>query len=84
MGMDYIQLTSHLPLLTKVVQVNPQFPSPQGLDPQPLCRLLQVCPVKQNGMDQVLVGGAAPGGGWGSILSKKVLLLLLLSRFSRV
>ena len=72
MGMEYVQLTPHLPVITKVVQVDPQFPSPQGLDPQPLCHLLQACPVKQNGTDQALVGGTAPGGGQGSILSKKV------------
>ena len=51
--MEYVQLTSHLPLLTKVVQVDPQFPSPQGLDPQPLCHLLQACPVKQNGTERI-------------------------------
>ena len=72
MGMKYVQLTSHLPLLTKVVQADAQFPSPQGLDPQPLCHLVQACPVKQNGTDQALVGGAAPGGDQGPVLSKKV------------
>ena len=30
------------------------------------------CETERNGTDQALVGGAAPGGGQGSILSKKV------------